>query len=176
MKTVTYKGYQAAVEYEDGVLFVRVLHIEDLLVAQCKSVDEIAAVLKELVDDYLEDCKQIGKEPSKAFSGSFNVRVGTDLHRRAAVAAAESGGNLNGWITQAISEKLECDHLGSRVDTMFAGARHELELLRLTSVSMAATHSVGPVRPRRSPARAASTAETILLSAERGAVWAKLDG
>lgn len=176
MKTVTYKGYQAAVEYEDGVLFVRVLHIDDLLVTQCKSVDEIDAALAELIEDYLEDCRQIGKEPSKAFSGSFNVRVGADLHRRAAVAAAEHGENLNGWITKAIAEKLECDNLGSRVDTMFAGARHELELLRLTSISVSSTHAYAPAKPRRVSIRPLSTAEAILHSAERGAVWAKLDG
>ena len=40
---------------------------------------------EEAVDDYLELCKEEGKEPEKPFKASFNVRTGTDLHRKAAL-------------------------------------------------------------------------------------------
>ena len=59
MKTITYKGYQATVEYEDGSLFVKVLHIDDLLVGECLSAAEAPKVLEELVEGYLEDCAEI---------------------------------------------------------------------------------------------------------------------
>lgn len=126
MKTVTYNGFQAAVEYDDGVLFVRVLHVEDLLVAQCRSVDEIQVVLKELIEDYLEDCRALGKEPSKSYSGTFNIRVGADLHRRAAIAAAEAGVNLNVWVQSAISDKLDCDRIHTRVEGVFEETLHAI--------------------------------------------------
>lgn len=105
MKTITYKGFQASVEFEDGALFVKVLHIDDLLVAQVDAASAAPEALKELVDAYLEDCRELGKEPHKSFSGTFNVRVGPDLHRKAAMAAAAEGKTLNAWIEETIRQR-----------------------------------------------------------------------
>jgi predicted HicB family RNase H-like nuclease len=105
MKTISYKGFQASVAFDDGALFVKVLHIDDVLVAQVDAASAAEAALKELVDAYLDDCKELGKDPQKPFSGTFNVRVGADLHRRAAMAAAEEGKTLNAWIEDAIRQK-----------------------------------------------------------------------
>ncbi|MEI2299298.1 type II toxin-antitoxin system HicB family antitoxin [Ensifer sp. MJa1] len=112
MSTISYKGYQASVEYSDGKLFVKVLHIDDLLVAQCDSAAEVEGALSELIEEYLRDCAELGREPTKPFKGSFNVRTTPELHRKAAMRATEAGVSLNAWIGEAISEKLE-KHSGS---------------------------------------------------------------
>lgn len=176
MKTVSYKGFQAAVEYEDGVLFLRVLHIEDLLVAQCKSVEEFEPAMAELIEDYLQDCAALGKKPTKAFSGTFNVRVGEDLHRKAAVAAAENGCNLNAWVVEALTEKLECDRLDDRVETVFRDARQDMALLRFAATHQAAVRSEASIRIRRPLSQPENTAKAITDAATRGSVWARLDG
>ncbi|MFC3164997.1 type II toxin-antitoxin system HicB family antitoxin [Ciceribacter thiooxidans] len=106
MKTITYKGYQASVEFDDGSLFVKVLHIDDVLVAECDRASEAEAVARDLIDAYLADCEEEGREPAKPYKGSFNVRVSPDLHKRAAMNAAAEGLSLNGWIGHAIEEKL----------------------------------------------------------------------
>ncbi len=106
MKTITYKGYQASVEFDDGSLFVKVLHIDDVLVAECDRASEAEAVARDLIDAYLADCEEEGREPAKPYRGSFNVRVSPDLHKRAAMNAAAEGLSLNGWIGHAIEEKL----------------------------------------------------------------------
>lgn len=106
MKTITYKGYQASVEYEDGALFVKVLHIDDLLVGECLSAADAPKVLEDLVESYLEDCAELGRAPTKPFKGTFNVRVGPELHKRAAIKAAEQGVSLNNWVQSALEEKL----------------------------------------------------------------------
>jgi predicted HicB family RNase H-like nuclease len=106
MKTISYIGYQASVEFDDGVLFVKVLHIDDLLVAECDSASDAPAALKELVDAYLADCAELGREPTKPFKGTFNVRVTPELHRRAAINAAEEGVSLNSWVQSAVEQKL----------------------------------------------------------------------
>jgi len=106
MKTIGYKGYQASVEYDDGVLYVKVLHIDDLLIGECLSAAEAPKVMQELVDDYLVDCAELGREPTKPFKGTFNVRVGPELHKRAAISAAEAGVSLNNWVQSALEEKL----------------------------------------------------------------------
>ena len=62
MKTLSYKGYQASVEFEDNVLFVKVLHIDDLLIAQCDSASEAQQEMEALVDEYLADCVQSGRD------------------------------------------------------------------------------------------------------------------
>ena len=106
MKTIAYKGYQASVEYDDGTLYVKVLHIDDLLVAECDSASNASTAMQELVDAYLEDCAELGREPTKPFKGTFNVRVGAELHKRAAMTAAEEGLSLNSWVQSAVEAKL----------------------------------------------------------------------
>ncbi len=106
MKTISYKGYQASVEYDDGVLFVKVLHIDDLLVGECVSAADAPKVMQELIDSYIEDCVELGREPTKPFKGTFNVRVGPELHRLAAIRAAEEGVSLNSWVQSAVESKL----------------------------------------------------------------------
>ncbi|TPJ52704.1 type II toxin-antitoxin system HicB family antitoxin [Mesorhizobium sp. B2-6-4] len=141
MKTVNYKGYQASVEFDDGALFVKVLHIDDLLVAQCDSASEAQKAAEDLIDAYLEDCLELGREPSRPFKGSFNVRVDAEVHRGAAMAAAEVGLSLNSWVSEAIAEKLECRRIQDRVDNVFAAKRDEMTLLQLHSfASLAWTH------------------------------------
>lgn len=105
MKTISYKGFQASVEFEDGALFVKVLHVDDLLVAQIDAASAAPIALKELIDAYLDDCRELGKEPHRSFSGTFNVRVGPDLHRKAAMAAAAEGKTLNAWIEDTIRQR-----------------------------------------------------------------------
>lgn len=123
MKTISYKDYQASVEFEDGMLFVKVLHIEDLLVAQCDKASDAQGALQDLVDAYIEDCKEIGREPTKPFKGSFQVRLTPELHRRAAKSAAEEKLTLNAWVTEAVKEKIECDKLSDRIDGVFSRSK-----------------------------------------------------
>lgn len=134
MKTVSYKGYQASVEFDNGTLFVRVLHIDDLLLGECDKASEAEAVLKDLIDEYISDCKEIGKTPTKPFSGTFNVRVGQELHKRAAMAAASAGQSLNNWLIEATTEKLECANLADRFDHVVEDARYEMQLLKHVQV------------------------------------------
>lgn len=39
-------------------------------------------------------------------SGTFNIRIGSELHQKAYLAATENGMKLNEFIKQAVSEKL----------------------------------------------------------------------
>ncbi len=59
------------------------------------------------VDDYLETCRKRGKSPEQPFKGTFNVRVGRELHKRAAVYAAEHKKKLNAVVGEALEKYLE---------------------------------------------------------------------
>lgn len=96
---MSYKGYSARVEYddEDGIFVGRIAGIRDGVGFHADSVAELREAFHDAVEDYLETCASIGKEPQKAFSGQMMFRVNPDLHRRAAIAAELAGKSLNQW-------------------------------------------------------------------------------
>lgn len=97
--TMVYKGYSARIDYddEDGIFVGRIAGIRDGVGFHADSVAELREAFHEAVEDYLETCARIGKEPQKAFSGQMMFRVKPELHRRAAVAAELAGKSLNQW-------------------------------------------------------------------------------
>lgn len=107
MTTLRYKDYQGSVTYEDGTLVLQILHIDDFITTECDSAGDVQKAFEALVDDYLATCAEVGKEPNRPFKGSFNVRVTPDLHRRAAMAAADEGLSLNAWVERAVAQQLE---------------------------------------------------------------------
>jgi len=107
--TLTYKDYLATVEVstEDNCLHGRIEFIEDLVTFEADTVPELVNAFEAAVDDYLESCKTVGKDPDKPFKGTFNVRIGPDLHKRAAVAALKTGQALNDFVKVAVEKKLD---------------------------------------------------------------------
>lgn len=104
-----YKGYQGSVEYDDGILYIRLLHIEDSISTTCASAQDVISAFRELVDDYIETCKALGEEPNRPFKGSFNVRISPELHRSAAISASARSESLNSWVAGAIAEQVQRD-------------------------------------------------------------------
>jgi predicted HicB family RNase H-like nuclease len=104
MTQLEYKGYQGSVEYSDGVLYIKVLHIADLITAECTDASEVNAEFINLIEEYFEDCREIGKEPERPFKGSFNVRVAPELHRNIALRAEREGISLNQWISWVLEQ------------------------------------------------------------------------
>ena len=102
---MSYKGYSARVEYddEDGIFVGRIAGIRDGVGFHADSVAELREAFHEAVEDYLETCASIGKEPQKAFSGQMMFRVNPELHRRAAVAAELAGKSLNQWAEEILN-------------------------------------------------------------------------
>ena len=99
-----YNGYYASIHFssEDEVFYGKLLGIDDLVSFEGSSVKELQKAFKEAVDDYLETCKELGKEPNKTYKGSFNVRISTDLHKAAAACAASNNLSLNDFVKSAI--------------------------------------------------------------------------
>lgn len=106
--TITYKGYLGTVHFseEDEVFHGKIEAINDLIMFEGKSVKELKKAFHEAVDDYLKTCSEMGREPQKPFKGSFNVRIPSDLHRKAAEKATRQGVSLNQFVQKAIEEKV----------------------------------------------------------------------
>lgn len=109
--TMTYKGYIGSVHYsdEDRVFYGQVEYIRSLISYEGTDVDGLRRAFEEAVDDYLDLCKKEGKKPEQPFSGTFNVRTGSDLHRRAALLAKERGTSLNRIVSEALQRYLQRD-------------------------------------------------------------------
>lgn len=107
--TLRYKGYFAKPEYsaEDQIFYGKILGITDLVDFYSEDARELQREFELAVDDYLAFCKEIGKEPQRAYSGSFNVRVSPELHKKAALQAQAEGTTLNRIVENAIKNYLE---------------------------------------------------------------------
>ena len=70
---MTYKGYSARVEYddEDGIFTGRIGGIRDGVGFHADTVEGLREAFREAVEDYLETCARIGKDPQRAFSGQM---------------------------------------------------------------------------------------------------------
>ena len=101
-----YRGYEAIVEYDDeDRLFVgRVINTRDVIVFDGLSVDELEQSFQTVIEEYLEDCKTIGKQPEKPFSGKFNLRISPELHRKIALLATKQNVSLNTFVEQALKK------------------------------------------------------------------------
>jgi predicted HicB family RNase H-like nuclease len=60
--------------------------------------------MKRAVDHYVEVCETRGEAPERAFSGKLNMRLGPQLHRAAAAAAAAEGESLNNWLKRVVGD------------------------------------------------------------------------
>jgi predicted HicB family RNase H-like nuclease len=104
-----YGGYQGSVHYndEDQVFYGKVMFVRPLISYEGTDVKSLRESFQEAVDDYLELCKEQGKEPDKPFKGTFNVRTGPELHRRIVIYANEHDTNLNSVVTEALESYLK---------------------------------------------------------------------
>ena len=109
MNKITHRGYTGTIEasIEDSCLHGHVLFIDDMITYEGETVDDIVISFKDAVDRYLAYCKKTGKPANKPYSGTFNVRVGPVLHRRAVETAYHRGISLNDFVTQSIKTTIE---------------------------------------------------------------------
>lgn len=97
MSDAAYKGFRARFEFdaEDMVFTGRVLGINDVIGFHAESTGDLIAAFHEAVDDYMETCAKLGKEPEKPYSGKVMLRVDPALHANVAIAAELSGKSIN---------------------------------------------------------------------------------
>ena len=106
MTHLSYKGYLGTIEpnLEDGILFGKLAFIRDLVTYEANDLKSLEQEFQASVDGYLEDCNELGKTPDTPCKGSFNVRVGHELHMAASMAASQENISLNDLARRALSE------------------------------------------------------------------------
>jgi len=86
--------------------------IRSLLSYEGTDVESLRRAFEEAVDDYLALCKRAGSKPDQSFSGTFNVRTGSDLYRRAVLLAKEQGTTLDRVVSEALQRYLQQESHG----------------------------------------------------------------
>lgn len=114
--TLQYKGYYANIYFsaEDEVFFGQIIGINDLVNFEANSVKGLKKAFAEAVDDYLKICTELNKIPDKIYKGSFNIRIPSDLHRKAAAFAAVKQITLNDFVKYAIDKTISNEGINSR--------------------------------------------------------------
>ncbi|WP_277960817.1 type II toxin-antitoxin system HicB family antitoxin [Pseudomonas sp. RIT-To-2] len=107
-KLLQHRGYFGSIEAspEDNCLFGKLQFIRALVSYEGETVAELSQAFRDAVDDYLATCDSLNQNPEIPCKGSFNVRVGHDLHLAATVAALKQSISLNDLTRQALSEYL----------------------------------------------------------------------
>lgn len=105
MKTMTYQGYAARIEYsdEDGCFVGHVAGIRDVIGFHGESVAELRAAFEEAVDDYLQTCAQLGRPAQRPYSGRLMLRLPPEVHAHAAMMAEARGKSLNQWAAEVLA-------------------------------------------------------------------------
>lgn len=98
-----HKGYFGSVEYSsgDGLLHGKVIGINDLVTYEGRSVKELKEAFEESVEDYLDTCKELGKEPNRFYRGVFNIRTSSEIHRELSIMAERKKMKLNELVNKA---------------------------------------------------------------------------
>jgi len=99
-----YKDYYASIHFssEDEVFYGKIIGINDLVSFEGTTVKELKTAFEEAVEDYLDTCQELKKQPDKTYKGSFNVRIPSELHRQAALFSAVKNMSLNDFVRYAI--------------------------------------------------------------------------
>ena len=110
--TMEYNGYVGSVEFseKDGVFFGKVMGICALISYEGTTAQELVEDFHGAVDDYLALCESKGKEPEKAYKGSFNVRISPELHKRAVISAAAQDISLNSLVERSLESYVATQH------------------------------------------------------------------
>ena len=89
-------------EQEDEVFFGKVIGIRSLISYEGATARELIKDFHDAVDDYLALCEAEGREPEKAYKGSFNIRISPELHKQAVRCAESNQMSLNSFVEKAL--------------------------------------------------------------------------
>ena len=113
MDNLKYKGYIGTVEYHasDNRLFGKVEGmVKDSITYEGQSITELKTDFENAIDSYLEGCVELGIKPRKAYSGTLNIRIPSEIHSQIALKAKQTGRSITAIIKDALENQLNLSH------------------------------------------------------------------
>lgn len=144
MEILKYKEFEGSAELDmkRNVCRGKILFIDDAVTYESASIQDLQNEFEEAVDDYIETCKQIGKEPQKSCRGQFNVRVSPELHRAATRRSITDDTSLNEVVRSALQAYLASTATPFTMYGYKPPAPSDLEILTLSTALVARMNTV----------------------------------
>jgi predicted HicB family RNase H-like nuclease len=144
VEILKYKEFEGSAELDmkRNVCRGKILFIDDVVTYESASIQDLQNEFEEAVDDYIETCKQIGKEPQKSCRGQFNVRVSPELHRAATRRSIADDTSLNEVVRSALQAYLASTATPSKRYGYKPPAAGDLQILTLSTALVARMNTV----------------------------------
>lgn len=112
-----YKGYTARIQYDESIqeFHGRIVGIQDVVNFHADTVKNLESEFHRSVEDYLQSCRELNREPDRPYSGKFLIRVEPRLHREMAMIAESSGKSLNDFVAEIFEERLRSRNAKSSI-------------------------------------------------------------
>lgn len=120
MDILKYKDYEGTAELDmtRGVCRGKILFINDLVTYEAALPAKLQKEFEAAVDDYIETCEALGREPQKPLKGQFNVRIPQALHKASVLRAMADNVSLNDVVVRAldvfVNAKVDVNHVETR--------------------------------------------------------------
>ena len=100
-----YKGYHADIVYdEENDYYSGLLYgIHDLVTFCGETQEEAEKDFYDAVEEYLEFCKEIDKEPDREVAEDLNLRVNDDLYKNLKDDAQKAEEGLNSFVEKILN-------------------------------------------------------------------------
>jgi predicted HicB family RNase H-like nuclease len=100
-----YKDYEgtAELDMDRQVCRGKILFINDLVTYETDTPANLQKEFEAAVDDYIETCASLGREPQKPLKGQFNVRIPPTMHKDAVLRAVADNVKLNDVVVRAMA-------------------------------------------------------------------------
>ena len=104
MNVMEIDGYKAKIEYDPELDQFRgeILGLNGSADFYGKTPASLKKEFKNSLKVFLEVCEEQNIEPTKNYSGKFNLRIPSRLHREIAARATAADKSLNEWISETL--------------------------------------------------------------------------
>ena len=101
-------GYKAKIEYDSDLDQFRgeILGLNGSADFYGKSPANLRKEFKTSLNVFLDVCKEEGINPKKEYSGKFNLRIPSRLHREIAARATATDKSINQWVSEILKRSV----------------------------------------------------------------------
>ncbi len=108
MNIMEIDGYRAKIEYDPDLDMFRgeILGLNGSADFYGKSPASLRREFRNSLKVFMQVCEENGIEPTREYSGKFNLRIPPRLHGEISVRAAAANKSINQWVADVLEESV----------------------------------------------------------------------
>ena len=109
MSIMEVDGFKAKIEFDSELDLFRgeILGLNGGADFYGKTPSGLRKEFKNSLKVFFEVCREKGIEPTKEFSGKFNLRIPPKLHSEISARAAAANKSINQWVAEVLEESVQ---------------------------------------------------------------------